>query len=223
MTRLLFIITFIANIVLIIISLIILPSRVAIHFGLYGMPDNWAPSYIHALISLGLDTLLFCAMFYSPRLIFIFPKKWINLPHKDYWLTEGNIPRTRSLVSSLMWEFGIALFIFLFVAGLFTIHANLSVPVKLNENLFLAFDELHIFYWVIIAYDPCSASCFSLYFHRDSVVYPSFVLEYEYNISVRNVLLEKVSQNDLGFSCSELGYTPSNRLYLNSLHVIAQL
>jgi hypothetical protein len=64
---------------------------------------------------------------------------------------------------------------------------------RVNENLVLAFDELHIFYWVPIAYDPCFASCFSLYFHHNSVVYRSFVLEYEYNISVRNVLLEKVS------------------------------
>jgi len=68
---------------------------------------------------------------------------------------------------------------------------NLSCLV--NENLVLAFDELHIFYSVPIAYDPCSTSCFSPYLHRDSVVYPSWVLEYEYNISVRDVLLEKVS------------------------------
>lgn len=152
MTRLIFIITFIANIVLIIISLFILPSRVAIHFGLYGMPDNWAPNYIHILFTLGLDTLLFCAMYYSPRLIFIFPRRWINIPNKDYWLTEENIPRTRSLVSSLMWEFGIALFLFLFIAGLFTIHANLSVPVKLNEMLFLfAFIIFMVYtvYWCI--------------------------------------------------------------------------
>jgi hypothetical protein len=148
MTRLTFIITFIANIVLIVISLIILPSRVAIHFGHYGMPDSWAPNHINALISLGLDTLLFCAMFYSPKLIFIFPKKWINLPHKDYWLTEENIPRTRSLVSSLMWEFGSALFIFLFIAGLFTIHANRSVPVRLNEKLFLVAFILFMVYTV---------------------------------------------------------------------------
>jgi len=57
----------------------------------------------------------------------------------------------------------------------------------------LAFDELHIFYLVTKAYDPCSASRFSHYFQGDSVVYPSSELEYEYNISVRNVLLEKVS------------------------------
>ena len=152
MTRLIFIITFITNIILIIISLIILPSRMAIHFGLYGMPDSWAPNYIHALISLGLDTLLFCAMFYSPRLIFIFPKRWINLPHKDYWLTDENIPQTKTLVSSLMWEFGIALFLFLLAAGLFTIHANLSVPVKLNEKLFFVafiFFMVYTVYWCI--------------------------------------------------------------------------
>lgn len=152
MIRLLFIITFITNIILIIISFIILPSRVAIHFGLYGMPDNWTPNYIHALFSLGLDTLLFCAMYYFPRLIFIFPKRWINLPHKDFWLTKENIPQTRSLVSLLMWEFGSALFLFLFIAGLFTIHANLSVPARLNEELFLfAFILFMVYtvYWCI--------------------------------------------------------------------------
>jgi len=148
MTRLLFIISFIANIILILISFIILPPRVAVHFGLYGMPDNWAPNGLHSLLTLGLDTFLFCAMYYSPRFIFSFPKRWVNIPHKDYWLTEDNIPRAKSLVSSLMWEFGIALFLFLFVAGLFTIHANLSVPVKLNEKLFLVAFILFMVYTV---------------------------------------------------------------------------
>jgi hypothetical protein len=51
-----------------------------------------------------------------------------------------------------MWESGIALFLFLFAVELLTIQANLSQPVKLNEELFFSATLLFLLftvYWCI--------------------------------------------------------------------------
>jgi len=147
-----FILIFIANVVLAFVSLSVLPSRVAIHFGWGGIADNWAPNYINALIFIGLNTVLFFSLYFSPRLVFKFPGQWINLPNKEYWLTESNKPKAQAIVSSFIWEFGIALFLFLLVVQLLTFHANLSQPVRLNEKLFfsaLVLFLLYTAYWCI--------------------------------------------------------------------------
>ncbi len=150
--RTVFILSFIANVILAMVSLAILPSWVAIHFGRDGLADGWAPSYVNTLLFLGINTVLFCSLYFTPRLVFWFPPKWINLPNKDYWLQPENKPRLEKMFSGFMWQFGTALFIFLFAVGLLTIQANLSQPVRLDEKLF--FSALAIFlvftiYWCI--------------------------------------------------------------------------
>jgi uncharacterized membrane protein len=143
-----FILVFIANVVLSLVSFVLLPSRVAIHFGIGGMADNWAPSYVSTLFFIGTNTFLFLSLYFTPRLVFMFPGKWINLPNKDYWLRMENKDRTVAMFSSLMWEFGTALFLFLFVAELLAIQANLSQPVKLNEKLLISALILFLLYTV---------------------------------------------------------------------------
>ena len=54
-----FILTFLANVALTLGSLVILPSRVAIHFGSGGVPDSWAPSVWNALAFVGIEAVLF--------------------------------------------------------------------------------------------------------------------------------------------------------------------
>ena len=143
-----FIVVFIANVVLSLVSLVLLPSRVAIHFGLGGMADNWVPSYVSTLFFIGTNTFLFFSLYFTPRLVFMFPTKWINLPNKDYWLRMENKDRTVAMFSSLMWEFGMGLFLFLFVVELLAIEANLSQPVRLNEKLLFSALILFLFYAV---------------------------------------------------------------------------
>ena len=143
-----FIVVFIANLVLSLVSLVLLPSCVAIHFGLGGMANNWAPSYVNALFFIGTNAFLFLFIYFTSRLVFKFPTKWINLPNKDYWLRVENKGRTVAMFSSLMYEFGIALFLFLFVVELLAIEANLSQPVRLNEKLFLSALILFLLYTV---------------------------------------------------------------------------
>ena len=146
--RVVFILVFIANVILSLISLTILPPREAIHFGVGGIANGWAPSCINALFFIGTNVFLFFCIYLTPELVFKFPARWINLPNKDHWLRLENKAHTVEILSSFMWKFGAALFLFLFIVELLAIQANLSRPVKLDEKLFLSALILFILYTV---------------------------------------------------------------------------
>src|ERR1035437_3257899 len=94
--RTLFILAFIANVVVTLISLAVLPARVAIHYGADGMANGWAPNYVNALLMTGTYVLMFCSLYFGHRLNILFPPKWwIGLPNKEYWLSPAN--RTRAM------------------------------------------------------------------------------------------------------------------------------
>ncbi len=148
--RTLFVVIFIANVALSLLSLSLLPPRVAIHFGWGGTADNWASNYFNTLFFIGVNVFIFITLYFTPRLVFRFPARWINLPNKEYWLQPENKARTVEMFSSLMWEFGAAFFLFFLVVQLLTIRANLSQPVRLDERLLLfalALFLLYTVYW----------------------------------------------------------------------------
>jgi uncharacterized membrane protein len=150
-----FLTIFVLTILFNIMSYVILPDEVAIHFGRGGRADSWAPKEINFLLFLGIDILLFLLFWYSPALVMKTPAKWVNLPHKFYWLAEENKPLTRQKMESLMSEFGIAFFVYFFFISILTVDANLSDPVKLKESLFLAFLIIFLIftvYWCIKFY-----------------------------------------------------------------------
>lgn len=151
----LFIIIFIVNILLSIISYSILPDIVAIHFSFGGMADSWASKHVHSVIFTLVNFLLFFLLYYTPNLILLFPPKLINLPNKKYWLQEANRENLVNMLSVMMWEFGTAFFTFLFLVQMLVIQANLSDPVRLDETTFLLALGLFIFYtvyWTIKMY-----------------------------------------------------------------------
>ncbi len=137
--RVAFIVSFAVNVLLALLSLAILPARVAIHFGPGGMPDHWAANYANSLMILGLEIVLFAGLYFAPRLILIVPSKWVNLPHKRFWLAPENRRLAAAKVSALICQFGVVIFLFLFVIGLLTMQANVSKPVRLNEHCFFLF------------------------------------------------------------------------------------
>ena len=132
-----FIASFVANLVLAIVSTQVLPERVAIHFGAGGAADGWGSTNANAVLMAGVNLLLFCSIHFSPWLLERIPARWISLPNRDYWLTPENKERAVQIMRERMWQFGTALFLFLFFTGLLTISANLSQPGRLNQGLFL--------------------------------------------------------------------------------------
>ena len=148
-----FIASFLANLALGLISLVVLPDRVAIHFGSGGVANGWASNTANTFLMFGLDTLLFFSLYLSPQLVSKLPAKWVSLPNRDYWLSPENKTRAVETMSRFLWQFGTALFLFLFFAGLLTIRANLSDPVQLDERLFLsalAVFFVYTIYWIIV-------------------------------------------------------------------------
>ena len=74
------------------------------------------------------------------------------MPRWKFWLKPENRPELEARFSSLMEEFGVVLFVFLFIVGLLALDANLSNPVQLNEPLFLLFFAgfmLYVPYWLV--------------------------------------------------------------------------
>jgi len=150
--RRLMISAFVANLVLTLVSLLILPDQVAIHFRGGGVPDAWASKWANALIFMVIQIPLFALCMSVGRLTLNIPARWLSLPNKDYWLKPENRVELEARFSALMEEFGFALFVFLFIVGLLTLDANLSDPVRLNEPLFLVFFAgfmLYVPYWLV--------------------------------------------------------------------------
>ena len=148
----LFVMIFIGNILLAVLSLIVLPERVAIHFGGGGLPDSWSSKYFHTIFFMLTDIVLFFLMYYLPQLVLFFPARYISLPNRDYWLQEQNRNELKTKLGGLTWEYGTFLFAFLFVIGFLAVMANLSHPVRLNEPLFLVvfiIFMIYTVYWII--------------------------------------------------------------------------
>lgn len=150
--RKLLISVFVANLALLLVSLLMLPDHVAIHFGSGGMPNGWASKWAHAFIFLLIEVPVFALFMSAGRLVLRFPEKWISLPNKDYWLRQENRVELEARFTALMHEFGVVLFVFLFAVGLLTLDANLSEPIRLDEALFLALFVaymLYVVYWLV--------------------------------------------------------------------------
>jgi hypothetical protein len=131
-----FVLSFVANLLLTAVALVTGPSRMATQFGSGGEPGSWAPAWINALIMTAVNVLLFLSLHYSPRLIRVLPARWINLPNRDYWLSEANRGRAETMLCSRLRLFGTVTFVFLFMVGLLALQANLSEPVRFREDLF---------------------------------------------------------------------------------------
>jgi len=147
-----FILTFVANLLLLAVSYAISPERVAIHFGSGGNPDNWAPSHINALLMAGVHTFVFVSLFFSTKLTRILPRKYVNIPNKSYWMRDENWSKVEFILTKEMYIFGTAIFVFMFIVGLLALQANLSTPVKFREDLFwwpFGLFMAYTIYWTI--------------------------------------------------------------------------
>ena len=144
--------SFLANVALALVSLAILPEHVAIHFGQGGAPNGWASNLESTFLMIGFNVLVFCGLYFSPKLISALPSKWISLPNRDYWMAPEHRAQTVEQFRNRLWQYGVVVFLFMFSVGLLAIDANLSEPIRLNERLFLT--ALIIFlaftaYWTV--------------------------------------------------------------------------
>ncbi len=116
----------------------LLPERVATHFGVGGEANGWmsrsgALAFFGGL-GVGLP-LFFTVLSLMTGLV---PARFVNLPHREYWLSPERRAQTRAYISrQMIW---MSCLMVLFLAGIhyLTILANRATPPHLPMGLFLA-------------------------------------------------------------------------------------
>jgi len=111
-----------------------LPERVATHFGANGQPDGWMSRDSHTLGQVGI-TIFMAGLFFSlslflPRV----PDRFINLPHRDYWLAPSRRAATFAWLAAMFLWLGALLQAFLGHVFREVWRANLAARPELRLN-----------------------------------------------------------------------------------------
>lgn len=131
--RIVFAAAFIANLVLLAVSYALLPDRVALHFGGGGLPNDLGSKEVYVAVFFGTTLFSFALFWCIPLLMRITPDSLLNLPHKEYWLSDENRPKMLRRLRDYMDGFGAVLFVFLFWVELLCLRAHFVDPIRLNE------------------------------------------------------------------------------------------
>ena len=135
--RILLIITCLANIACAFGSLPWMPERIANHFDLNGVPNQFISPIVNAML-LSVTTGFMGAIILGVSYLMAFSTKHmpelVNIPNRDYWMNEENRPKTVRRLCVNVEFIGVAsmLFVLLFQWELF--RANQMVPPKLEGN-----------------------------------------------------------------------------------------
>ena len=133
-------------------SLFLLPDRVAMHFGMDGTPNGWGRPMTHVAILVGLQTFLLLLVVVMPGIVRRTPRKFVNIPNRDYWLADERLDETVSRLQQHFDLLGIILQGFIIAIGVCVTSANLSEPIRLSNHAFLptlAIFLLSISAWIV--------------------------------------------------------------------------
>lgn len=153
--RTILVLLFMINIVTAGVFWVACPGNVATHFGFGGQPDGWGPAWANFAMIAGVNVLLFVIFFFIPVLVRIIPGKFINLPHKDYWLREENRPRYIEILTHKSYLMGILTLSMMLATMIFAMQANLAKPVRLSQTPFLCMLGVYfvcVIIWVVKFY-----------------------------------------------------------------------
>ncbi len=116
----------------------LLPERMASHFGGDGRADGWM-SRSGDLLVLGALGVALPVLFYILSFVTrIIPARFVNLPHREHWLSPERRVETSAYISRQMLWMGCLMVLFLAGVHCLTIQANRMTPVHLPMDLFLA-------------------------------------------------------------------------------------
>ncbi|OGU85115.1 MAG: hypothetical protein A2499_10430 [Stygiobacter sp. RIFOXYC12_FULL_38_8] len=147
--RIVFLVLFIISIVVPLFYFDQLPERIASHFNTRNQADSWMSkgSYMifHYSVILFFFLLFWGLSFFVPR----FPPSLINLPNKEYWLSETRKEKTFLKLQAMMFWIGnacLALFIYVFYellnaningTGQISSFSWVSILIFLSANTFI--------------------------------------------------------------------------------------
>ncbi len=111
-----------------------LPARVATHFGADGQPNGWMARDHHTVGQVGISLFLGGLFFALVRLLPRVPGRFLNLPHRDYWLAPNRRADTFAWLGAMLFWLGTLLQGFLAYVFHEVWRANLFTPPALRLN-----------------------------------------------------------------------------------------
>lgn len=103
-----------------------LPARMASHFDGAGAPNGWQNKGSFALTAVSLSAMFLALVWAIPAMLRASPDRYLNLPHKEYWLAPERRAKTHARIGGFASWFACATLGLL--AGTFelVIRANLA-------------------------------------------------------------------------------------------------
>lgn len=103
-----------------------LPARVATHFDFGGRPNGWMSRESHVTLAIVFTLTIAAILGGLSFLLGWIPSKWINLPHRDYWLAEPRRMKSLQWLGNLLLGIGCAAVALIDVMFYGVYQANLS-------------------------------------------------------------------------------------------------
>ncbi|ADE55506.1 DUF1648 domain-containing protein [Coraliomargarita akajimensis] len=134
--RVLFIVGLVANLLLAASTWLFVPETVAVHFDSAGSPNAWVSPRLNAGLMAGVNLLLFVALCLGLAVTKRSPARWLNVPNRNFWLQLQNRDQMNRMISGLLYQYGFATYLFLFVIQLLVFKANRAEVPQLNLLFF---------------------------------------------------------------------------------------
>ena len=103
----------------------LLPEPVASHYDARGVPNGFQSRGAFVAIVLGAQLLVVAVFALAPALLHRIPPRWVNLPHREYWLRPGRIEEALDRYARWSLWFGCATAVLLLGIFELAIQANL--------------------------------------------------------------------------------------------------
>lgn len=135
--RRLFLTIFLIHMAAVAVVFFAMPEKVAVHFNFAGDPNAWGSRLTLTLISALVPIPIFLLFWFGGSLMVRIPAAAINLPNKDYWLSDAMKPTTRAILDRMLAEMGSVLFLLWLVMYLMIVKANTASPPTGIQSPFL--------------------------------------------------------------------------------------
>ncbi len=122
-----------------------LPERVATHFDQEGHPDDWSSRDTHIAFQVGIVLGIAGLMLVLARFNIRLPDKFINIPHREYWLAPARRAATCDWIAGILLAIGCVLTLFLGFVYQQVYEANLLPEPRLALQLLPLIVGLFIF------------------------------------------------------------------------------